>query len=900
MFTQQTTYHITVKSIDYSLPQKEIIIKYQITDGNAKPVTIARSSQISLSVNSQKSSFVLKSLSASQAVSILLLVDSSGSISFQTKAEIEQAIRAFVQEIRDFDETALFTFHDVLNQIQKFTNNKNTFNEAVKRIQSGGTLSRIYDSIYNTLIYINKEAKNQNKALIVVSDGLDEGSLKKPSDIIELSKKLKIPIYSLGYSNISPVYFENLSYLSKNTGGLFALRDSQLLASKIVSIEKSVFEISFPIRKLHRMNRIDLRYQNAIHTHYFQTPDNVLTEIEKIKEFNTWIIIFLIGFFFTLLLVLVIWSVLRKKKWGFSKEESLYLSHFVLKDAAQCSEAIKSIYHKMVVTKGLYKDDFVLLGEHLISFLEKSQVMPLIIEKIKRLIRKSYGFYKVRFFIDESYFTQIAYAIEGRAPVITDDQKLVFSKVLLEEIKHRLDEGKKNPVTLTDYDNYHSFITRTTYSPNELLLLIQQLEKGKEYVDKLTANQLAAGIDILKALLNLKQKNYPIGSIVINPYLNDIKSKLEKIDIKLNRLSNVEKKCLSNLVISAIQETPESAGFFNRIFIEEKVLHEDIAEMYKKLSSELMCAVLDDKEKSNDCSALYKISVILSTSKKPVTRDTFFNKEDEAAIKEKIHAILQKKRDPEQEKFLNDLFSQFQMENSQFTENMKNTLLNPVAEIALGDIIEGFLFKSFSAGSSGFNFEEMQREIDSYDAETLAKLMPFMIQAVMDSQGSEKEANMGILKQIASGLSLDVAQISNISDWDNWWKRNKSGVMKNISRLEEKKKNTDILGFTLHEDIVFYRKSGRALEEVQGKIIDIKESEISLLLRTVVELEEIIAVYARRKSDEIYTHSTYAFLRLMWIIEIEENVYECGFQFLKDEDAEFAKSMVTMLSGSDK
>jgi hypothetical protein len=122
--------------------------------------------------------------------------------------------------------------------------------------------------------------------------------------------------------------------------------------------------------------------------------------------------------------------------------------------------------------------------------------------------------------------------------------------------------------------------------------------------------------------------------------------------------------------------------------------------------------------------------------------------------------------------------------------------------------------------------------------------------------------------------------------------------MKDISKLEEKeKRKTNILGFSLHEDVVFYKLHNNTVQEIHGKVIEIKGSELTLLIYDLINLEEIIAVYARQEAENVYLSSTYAFLRTMWISEIEENIYESGLVFLKHEEGAEARELEDRLAG---
>jgi VWFA-related protein len=155
-------------------------------------------------------------------VAIGLLVDNSQSM-MNKRSEVVEAAKAFVRASKPDDEIFVIHFNENLSyglpRNIPFTGDGKLLDEALERMRQDGRTA-LYDAIYEGLKHLG-ESKLTKKALMVISDGGDNHSLRKAADVIreaDLSGALfyGIGIYDAMDGDANPGV---LRKLAESTGG---------------------------------------------------------------------------------------------------------------------------------------------------------------------------------------------------------------------------------------------------------------------------------------------------------------------------------------------------------------------------------------------------------------------------------------------------------------------------------------------------------------------------------------------------------------------------------------------------------------------------------------------------------------------------------------------------------
>jgi VWFA-related protein len=90
------------------------------------------------------------------------------------------------------DELALYSFDTALKEIRPFSKNLGAAEGAWAATHAFGATS-LWDAIADTAEHISE--RQQRRALLVITDGVDSASKLKPSDVSAIASSLDVPVY---------------------------------------------------------------------------------------------------------------------------------------------------------------------------------------------------------------------------------------------------------------------------------------------------------------------------------------------------------------------------------------------------------------------------------------------------------------------------------------------------------------------------------------------------------------------------------------------------------------------------------------------------------------------------------------------------------------------------------
>jgi Ca-activated chloride channel family protein len=130
-------------------------------------------------------------------VSVGLILDMSSSMGTDRNIQkAKNAIVHFLEKGSEDDEYCLISFNERTNLVQRFTRRSATVRSEIATIEVGGRTA-LFDAVYLGLNEVQK-AKNEKKALLLVTDGEDNSSRYTLSQVRELAKESDAQIYAIG------------------------------------------------------------------------------------------------------------------------------------------------------------------------------------------------------------------------------------------------------------------------------------------------------------------------------------------------------------------------------------------------------------------------------------------------------------------------------------------------------------------------------------------------------------------------------------------------------------------------------------------------------------------------------------------------------------------------------
>jgi Ca-activated chloride channel family protein len=216
------------------------------------PIADLRAKEVGLLVDGRPVSSDMFEKSENAPVSFTILLDSSGSMALAGKMDAARAaIGALLAHRRAGDDFSLWTFAESeARQLAPFTESPAAITSALATVAPYGKTA-FFDALA-TMPERSRLGKNPSRAIILLSDGIDNASKLTREDLARLLQGVSVPIYPLG---IRDPHEQNATARSKEelsdldlldavavlTGGRLHLGNQpQQIAMAVANIEKDL------------------------------------------------------------------------------------------------------------------------------------------------------------------------------------------------------------------------------------------------------------------------------------------------------------------------------------------------------------------------------------------------------------------------------------------------------------------------------------------------------------------------------------------------------------------------------------------------------------------------------------------------------------------------------------
>ncbi len=174
-----------------------------VTDPGGRYVTDLQKQDFQLYMDGQQRPIEFFRQDLNTPVSVGILVDTSGSM--QPKlSQARAAIEEFLRNLNDRDDVFLFAFSGKPFLLQNFTTDHSLVADRLSLLHAYGQTS-LYDAIVTGLVML-QHGRYDKRALLVVTDGMDNTSSRSLDEVVGLARRQGVLIYSIGIGdpNASP------------------------------------------------------------------------------------------------------------------------------------------------------------------------------------------------------------------------------------------------------------------------------------------------------------------------------------------------------------------------------------------------------------------------------------------------------------------------------------------------------------------------------------------------------------------------------------------------------------------------------------------------------------------------------------------------------------------------
>lgn len=167
-----------------------------------------------------------------QKFTSVLVLDRSGSMlekaSDNDKASkleaLKIAAKRFVDSIRDTKDqrirTSLIEFNEGVTGPDNFTSKKYTLYQKLQNLTANGETA-LFDATFDAVSVLDAENPSGKKAVIALTDGVDNSSRHRADEVIERAKELKVPLFMLGFGRKGELDETVMMDMANKTGGKY-------------------------------------------------------------------------------------------------------------------------------------------------------------------------------------------------------------------------------------------------------------------------------------------------------------------------------------------------------------------------------------------------------------------------------------------------------------------------------------------------------------------------------------------------------------------------------------------------------------------------------------------------------------------------------------------------------
>jgi len=196
-----------------------VVLSATAVDRKGRPVRDLRADEVQVFEGGRLQKILHFGQARATRARLLLLVDASGSMEGSTQqARVFATAEQILLTLEPEDEVALAAFDDHDFGVVAFTRDRDAIRRGLRGLTAFGTTA-LNDALDHAAIDLASHGEGR-RAVVVVTDGVDNRSRMQPDEVIAHSRALDVPIYALAL--VSPVDDPGSSAFLGTRGGASA------------------------------------------------------------------------------------------------------------------------------------------------------------------------------------------------------------------------------------------------------------------------------------------------------------------------------------------------------------------------------------------------------------------------------------------------------------------------------------------------------------------------------------------------------------------------------------------------------------------------------------------------------------------------------------------------------
>ncbi len=162
-----------------------------------------------------------------EKVTSIMVLDTSGSMEqpaddkdqVSKLVALQRAAKRFIQTMPATKQvrSTVLEFSDRIKIPSSFTSNQESLIRRIGRLRAKGETS-LFDATYTAIAAIEADGTPSKKAVIALSDGIDNSSRRRVEEVIARAKEAEIPLYMLGFGRAGELDEEVMKRMAQESG----------------------------------------------------------------------------------------------------------------------------------------------------------------------------------------------------------------------------------------------------------------------------------------------------------------------------------------------------------------------------------------------------------------------------------------------------------------------------------------------------------------------------------------------------------------------------------------------------------------------------------------------------------------------------------------------------------
>jgi Ca-activated chloride channel family protein len=183
-----------------------VLLRASVTDKGGKPFEGLTRLEFTVTDNKKQQEIVFFREAKGEPASVGILLDMSYSVSATIPSadlvnEIRRELLRFIDNSGPSDEFFLMGFNDRVHLMTDWTRNRDLLFKSLNRMTDPEGSTSLLDAIYFGAEKV-EQGKNGNRALIVISDGIDSSSRRQLDDVKRQVSKSGVRVYAFGITEL--------------------------------------------------------------------------------------------------------------------------------------------------------------------------------------------------------------------------------------------------------------------------------------------------------------------------------------------------------------------------------------------------------------------------------------------------------------------------------------------------------------------------------------------------------------------------------------------------------------------------------------------------------------------------------------------------------------------------